>query len=136
MLPMALLISTDSWEKVQVYQAFLESHQPAVWRTKGRYTSEYISQIKMPLNLYFYHRNVVRYQAVCQCIHRGTGWPLEDVPQQFHVDQEPYRLFICLKSLRPIDDLPLHAFKRWDDPETCFERGQLGLLKAVDPVHG
>ena len=130
MPPLALLMATDHWHKVQVHIDFLTHHQPTVWRTQRRYSQNWIDKFTFPLNLYFFHLNEIRYRARVPSIHRGSEWPLVDIPPQNHSDSTPYTLFIVIDHITPISHLPIHAFSKWDDPRQHFHRGQQGLLRV------
>lgn len=129
---LVLLMATDAWDKVETHRTFLRHHQPTVWRTRGRYTQKWLDQLQFPLNLYFFHRSEVRYRAHVSLISHTAGWPLVDIPPEYHNDLTPYRLFIVIDSISPINSLPIRAFVKWDNPEQRYNRGQLGLLRVQD----
>jgi hypothetical protein len=132
MTKMALLISTDDWSKLTLYQNFLCHNAKAVWRTRGKNKQDKLNQIPLPINLYFFHRNVVKYQARCTGIFRTDQWPWEEIPSAFHASKIPFTIFIQIDTLSRIDEIPITEFPKWDNPKECFIRGQLGLLKVVD----
>lgn len=133
---MAVLLATDDWDKMRIFQEFLAKHSQAVWRTRGRYTPQYLGQIPYPINLYFFHRNVVRYQATCSGIYHDTAanWPLSDSPPEFRSDKTPFSTFVVLTRLRKIGDVHISNFHKWDNPNEHFQRGLLGLMRVQDLV--
>ena len=132
MKKLALLISTDDWSKMDDYQDFLSQNDKAVWRTRGRHKQSTLNQLPFPLNLYFYHKNVVRYRARCTGIFRAIKWALEEVPPAFRADKADYSMFIQIDSLSRIDDLPITQFPKWDNPKECFDKGLPVMVRVVD----
>ena len=131
---LALLLSTDDWDKIQLQKKFLESHPTTIWRTRQRYTPEYLKQIRYPLNLYFFHRSNVEACAHCLRIERipEVRYRVLNVPPEFHDDPTPYSIFIEMDKVVEVTATHIRDFPKWDDPETCFDRGQFGLLKVID----
>ena len=129
---MAFLLATDSWTKMDVYQDFLVKKLKVTWRMGGAYTTQYISQIEVPINIYFFHRNVIKYRAVCKSISHKTP-ALSEIPLIYqHRDPPPYTIFLELRKVERIFDKPISSFPKWSNPKECYKRGQLGLLKVVD----
>ena len=133
MTAMAILLATNDWSKMSIFQAFLAREPQAVWRTQGRYTPEYLAGIPCPLNLYFFHRSIVGYRANCTGIFQRTqaDWLLM-TPPEFRPDATPYTTFIVIDRLEKIADTHVSSFPKWDKPEERFERGQFGLLRVKD----
>ena len=131
---MALLIATDDWGKIDVFRQFLTTQSRAVWRTKGKYTPEYLSQIPFPINLYFFHRNIVKFRAKCSGIYRDTkeNWPLTDSPPEYRSSTTPYTLFIVINEIHKVNETHISDFPRWENPKISYNNGQLGILKVID----
>ena len=132
MRKMAILLATDDWVKMDDLQEFLRNHPRTVWRTCRQYTSECLQEIPYPLNMYFFHRNIIRYRANCIEIARATGWPISEVSPEYRSDSTPYTTFIVMDRLEGIKETHISCFPKWDNPEECFRRGQLGLLRVED----
>jgi hypothetical protein len=133
MSTMAILLATDDWSKMSIFQAFLAREPQAVWRTRRQYTPEYLADIRYPLNLYFFHKSIVGYRANCTGIFQRTqaDWLLM-TPPEFRPDATPYTTFIVIDRLAKIADTHVRSFPKWDKPEERFERGQFGLLRVKD----
>ena len=132
---MALLLSTDDWDKIKVQKEYLKKHPPkTIWRTRQRYTPEYLKQIRYPLTLYFFHRSIVRACAHCIGIASipAASHRVENVPPEFHDDLTPYSIFIEIDKIDYVSATHISEFRKWDDPEAFFDRGQFGLLKVID----
>jgi hypothetical protein len=134
MSTMAILLATDDWSKMSIFQAFLAREPQAVWRTQGHYTPEYLADIPYPLNLYFFHKSIVGYRANCTGIFRGAqaDWHLSLTPPEFRPDTTPYTTFVVIDRLEKIADTHVSSFPKWDNPEERFQRGQFGLLRVRD----
>jgi hypothetical protein len=134
MARMGLLIATDDWDKVDVFRKFLTTQSRSVWRTKGKYTPEYLSQIPYPINLYFFHRNIINFRAKCTGIYRGTteNWPLTDSPPEYRFSTTPYTLFIVINEIHEVKETHISNFPKWENPSISFRNGQLGILKVED----
>ncbi len=115
---MALLLATDSWEKMEIFQRLLADTPKAVWRNRSKLTPEYLDRIPFPLNLYFFHRNVIRYRAICTSIARGEArdWPLWMTPPEFRDATDPFSMFVEICRLDQIEDTPIECFPKWDHP--------------------
>jgi hypothetical protein len=137
MSAMAILLATDDWSKMSIYQAFLAGEPQAVWRTRRRYTPGYLADIPYPLNLYFFHKSIVGYRANCTGISQGTRaeWH-SSTPPEFRPDATPFTTFIVINQLEKIADAHVSSFPKWDKPNERFERGQLGLLRVRDIFAG
>jgi hypothetical protein len=135
---MAILLSTNKWNKMDIFQAFLAKNPRAVWRIRGGYTAEWLAGIPHHLNLYFFHRNIVGYRANCTGISSATqmDWPLSLIPPEFITDVTPYNIFIVIDRLEKIDDIHIKRFPKWEKPEERFQQGQLGLLRVRDILAG
>jgi hypothetical protein len=133
MSTMAILLATDDWSKMSVFQAFLAREPQVVWRTQGQYTPEYLAAIPVPLNLYFFHKSIVRYRANCTRISQDpkAEW-LIMTPPEFRPDATPFTNFIVMNRLEKIADTHVSSFPKWDKPAERFERGQIGLLRVKD----
>lgn len=159
MAKMALLLSTDDWDKLPVQQRFADDHGLSVWRTRGRYNT-FLEDIPYPVNLYFFHASVICYRARCTRIDRvsrtETGYTLtsydnasspttppaglvsarhyrlEDVPDAFRSDPVAYTLFYEIDKLAETPATHISRFPKWQKPGEFYDRGQLGLFKVVD----
>src|SRR5690242_2848147 len=112
---MALLLATDTWEKMGIFQDFLETHPTAIWRSKQKLTPETLGAIPFPINLYFFHRNVIGYRAHCVDIQRGnpTDWPLSLTPPAFHDDHEPYTMGLFFDKFETVQATHIRLFPKW-----------------------
>ena len=131
---MALLLATDTWEKMDIFQRFLVNAPKALWRTRGKLTPEYLSQLSYPLGLYFFHRSIIKFRANCTCISRGNSqdWPLSMTPPEFRQDREPYSMFTEISQLERVEDTPIWKFPKWNDPQKSYTRGLQALVKVQD----
>jgi hypothetical protein len=77
---MALLLATDAWKKLDAFQRHLSKHPQVVWSAKGTYTTDYLHQIPYPVNLYFFHGNMIGYRARCTDIVSTGEWSLAQTP--------------------------------------------------------
>lgn len=138
MSKMALLLSTDDWDKVRIQKNYLNDHPVTVWRTRQHYTPEFLKQIRCPLNLYFFHASVVEACAHCIRIDRfpETRYRVSNVPPEFHADPTPYSIFIAIDKIVDVPAAHIRVFPKWDDPKTFYARGQFGLLKVIDTFAG
>lgn len=136
MTKLALLMSTDDWNKVEIHRTFLSLHSRTVWRTQSRYSSHWVAQFKFPLRLYFFHRNEIRFSTTVMAIDRDEHWALDDIPPEFRSDPTPYRLFITMVHIAPIDPIHIWDFPKWVNPLDHFTHGQFGLLRVVDILLG
>lgn len=132
MKKMALLLSTNDWNKNKVYQKFLSDNRRAAWRINTNYT-KYLYDIPPKINLYFFHKNKIKCCALCEKIVKSENpWPLSEVPDEFHNDKTPYNTNILLTMLNKIPAICISRFPKWDKPNAYFEQGQLGILKVID----
>ncbi len=133
MKKMALLLATDDWKKMEIYQKFLSENQITVWRIKNPYTKEWVSNIQFPVNLYFYHKSCIRYSASCKGIILGNSYPLSEVPPEYHNDKKHYVTFLRLNNLKKIrEEFHISKFSKWINPNDYFERGNQGIFRVVD----
>ena len=133
MAKMALLLSTDGWDKLPVQQRFADDHGLSVWRTRGRYNT-FLEDIPYPLSLYFFHQSIIRYRARCTNIEPVTaaGYRLADVPPAFRDDPVAYTLFYEIDQIVETPAVHISRFPKWQKPGEFYDRGQLGLFKVVD----
>ncbi|MBU1630381.1 MAG: EVE domain-containing protein, partial [Candidatus Omnitrophica bacterium] len=99
---MAFLLATDSWKKMDIYEDFISEHDKFVWRMGGVYSTQYLEQIRYPINVYFFHRNIVKFRCKCEEIgeigHNRERF-LEDIPIVFHSDNASYSTFLLFTEL-------------------------------------
>ncbi len=134
---MALLLATDDWRKMEVFENFLAYAPKAVWRSQMTYKPETLAAIPYPIDLYFFHESVVGYRANCVDIQRGTptDWPLSLCPPGYHDDTRPFTTFIFVDRLEAVAKTHISLFPKWKNPEERYRRGILGLLRVQDIFH-
>ena len=131
---MALLTSTDDWDKMTIYQRFLAGNAQAIWRRGGNNSQEYLNRIPYPVNLYFFHRSVVKFRARCIGISRGnpSDWPLTITPPEFRGSRTPYTMAITIDRLEGVRDTHISKFPKWDRPKESYQQGGLPLYSVQD----
>lgn len=129
---MAFLLATDNWDKMDVYEAFLTKHDHFAWRMGGQYSSEYLSQIQYPINVYFFHENLIKFRAKCKNIVMEQSWSLKDIPPQYREDNPSYTMYLEFTKLERVPETHISEFPKWGNPKKYFDRGNLGLLRAID----
>ncbi len=131
-MKMAFLLATNNWAKIETYHAFLKQNKQFVWRMGGGYTADYFSKIQYPINVYFFHSNIIGYRA--KCIETGTGqtWDKRDIPREFQSDNSSYSAWLKFVKLEKTRNIRISEFPKWIDKNTHFKKGNLGLLRVVD----
>jgi hypothetical protein len=130
----ALLIETDDWNKMLVFQNFLAENPKTVWRTKLNYSTEFLESFDYPINLYFFHRNTIKYKANCLGIYRGrrADWPLTLSPPEYRAELIDYTNYFVLDRIVRVGDTHISEFPKWDNPNNYYPRGIQGLLWVAD----
>jgi len=137
MKKMALLLATDDWKKMEIYQKFLLENQMAVWRIKSPYTEKWVNNIQFPVNLYFYYQSHIGYSSTCRKIIRANSYPLSEVPPEYHSDKKRYVTFLRLNNLKKIrEEIHISKFPKWINPNDYFKRGNQGIFRVVDIFEG
>lgn len=131
---MALLLATDDWRKMEVFTRHLAVNPKAVWRNRLNYSQDFLDNIHFPINLYFFHKSVIKYRARCIGISRGSSedFPLKYSPIEYRSDAGKFTNGIFIENLEKVKDIHIREFPKWEDPGTHYQQGQLGLIRVVD----
>ncbi|MBN1168414.1 hypothetical protein JXA63_00835 [Candidatus Woesebacteria bacterium] len=130
----ALLMSTNDWEKMNIYLKHLSKNQRAAWRNNLKYSKRFLESIGYPINLYFFHRNIVKFRANCVGIFQKKDrmWLDGEIPEEYKSSKTEFTTAVYFDKLKRVKDTHISEFPKWDDPSESFERGQQGLLRVVD----
>lgn len=127
---MALLLSTDSWKKMDIFRDYLSTQPRAVWRINSKYSDSYRKNIPFPINLYFFHENKIRFRARCVNISRENKWSIEVIPPKFRNHTTSYRTFIEIERVEQISEMHIKEFRKWDNPKWIFRRRPTRFTKS------
>jgi hypothetical protein len=126
---MAIMLATDDLKKLEIYEKFISENKIANWRIKKKYTKIQ----HFPINLFFFHKSIIKYCALCENIIPAKIGFLSYVPQEYHNDKKPYKTFILISKLKKFHEgIHIKNFPKYDNPTKHFERGQQGILRVED----
>jgi len=128
---MALLLATDSWEKMELFKDFVRSNNKGAWRIKKKY-SGLAKKAEYPINIYFFHRNVIKYRAKCQKMVLNNKPNIKDVPEPFRDDTTKYGMYFDVSAVERMNDTPIKAFPKWKNPNEYYQVGNEGIRPTID----
>lgn len=106
----AIIITTDSWKKLEIYQDFIETNGKFDWRFGT--SKKYITRFNgfKDINIYFTHRGIVCYKARCEKIIVGEYDGSSLVPDVFRDGETKYVGHIIINRLEKIYPLSNNTF--------------------------
>lgn len=127
----AILIPTDDWAKQEKLTKFLRKRE---WTTWGLGISYRIHPpVPPPYYVYFFHKRIVKYRALCLNILGMNEVPLKNILPEFLAKRPAYQNEFIIKSIEKIKETPLDEFKSFYYPQKSMNAIIRKLAYVVDP---
>jgi len=131
---LALLIPTDSWEKLGFYHQTIAEQGWSSWGCAEK--MEYHPPQNPPFNVYFYRDKRTKYKAQCFDLKRAGEVSLDSLPRRFRGNRKLYKNEFLIRNLEPIIDIPLNEILLWNSPQKRITWPLRSTTYIVDPLQG